>query len=320
MSSEKTASLTVYYQNVNGLITKKKDLYQAIKSFDIYCFTETNLNSDHENYELFNLNKYKVFRRDRDGENSMKKSGGGCLIAIKKSENYAIVHQTSWREIKYEDIWITLKLICGKSIHILCAYLPPKSDDFTDNEFYTYMNLLTRKVCALVSTPVEDKILLLGDFNASKNKVRQPSIPKLLDFCGLLQNNLIVNLKSEVALDLVISNSRFEVKENFNPVVKLDNYHPALEFCINLTPIEREREVLTYRNYKGVDWEEVNHHLEKIDWSFLIEFLGDPDNMLEIFYENLTSILNLFCPIIGNEFHDEYENIETELINDPKKF
>lgn len=54
----------------------------------IIALTETFLDDGNIDQEYF-FENFSVFRCDRSIENSMKKSGGGTLIAIKKSENYS---------------------------------------------------------------------------------------------------------------------------------------------------------------------------------------------------------------------------------------
>lgn len=78
--------LSLYHQNVNGLRSKLTDYKMAIEasSFDIYAFTETNLQPDIATGELFN-NDYIVFRHDRVLTRTPKKDGGGVLIAVKSS-------------------------------------------------------------------------------------------------------------------------------------------------------------------------------------------------------------------------------------------
>lgn len=309
------SSLHVYYQNVNRLRSKTTRVRQAITSngYDIYGFTETNLNDGVYSHEIFDQ-RYAVTRRDRCPENSAKKDGGGCLVAVKKSANYAIIHRPDWQQSTYEDIWITLKPLSGRSIHILCVYLPPY---LTAKCFENYIDLITDKI----STLTGDDILLLGDFNDKNFDTtsadvagKSQCIANLMDFCGLMQHNHIRNQTSNATLDLILSNSILKVVESSEPVTKVDRYHPPLEFRINLSHTKRKEEILTFRNYKKVDWIELNKALSKIDWGPLIDFSHDTDAMLNIFYDILSSTLDRFCPTVVKKLRGEEKFLSKESI------
>lgn len=100
-------------------------------------------------------------RRDRNKNNSHKGSGGGCLIAIKKSDYYSIIHRPEWQQRDYEDVWLTLKPTAGRPLNILCVYLPPY---LPAKCFEIYIEIIADKISTL---PDED-FLLMGDFNDSK--------------------------------------------------------------------------------------------------------------------------------------------------------
>lgn len=284
---------------MNRLRTKTNRVRLAVSSnsLDIYGLTETNLNEGVFSEEIFDQ-RYVVIRRDRNKENSKKKDGGGCLVAIKKSSNYSIIHRPDWQLSTHEDIWLTLKPINGRSLHILCVYLPPY---LSAKCFDSYLENLGDKI----STLADDDILVMGDFNDSKFDSniqdmtgKSASITNLLDFCGLSQNNHIKNTTSNATLDLILSNTNFKVAESDEHITNVDRYHPPLEFSIKVTHVKREKEILTFRNYKKVDWHGLNKALSEVDWIPLIESSGNTDQMLDIFYEKLSSVLDQFCPTI----------------------
>lgn len=316
MNSDLMSSfLQVYYQNVNRLRSKTSRVRQAItsNSFDIIGFTETNLNDGVYSSELFDQ-RYVVIRRDRCAENSKKKDGGGCLVAIKKSSEYAIIHRPDWQQSAHEDIWITLKPHTGRSIHILCVYLPPY---ITAKCFENYIDIITDKI----STLAGDDILLFGDFNDKNFDAtctdmtgKSQSITNLIDFCGLIQNNHIRNTTSNSTLDLVLSNSCINVLESSDPITIVDRYHPPLEFRINLSHIKRKKEISTFRNYKKVDWRELNKSLSEVDWSPLIESSNDTEAMLDIFYDIIGSVLDGFCPTVVKKSTGEKNYLSKESI------
>lgn len=72
--------LKLYYQNTIGLRTKLAQflLASTTNDFDIISLTETWLNEDIEDSQLFNTN-YNVYRHDRNRELAGLSRGGGCL-------------------------------------------------------------------------------------------------------------------------------------------------------------------------------------------------------------------------------------------------
>lgn len=115
----------IFYQNVNRIRTKLKDVYLSIlnSNYDIICLTETNFNQSVLNGEVFD-DRYQVFRRDRSESGSRKVEGGGIAIAIKKC--YTVARQANW-ESSIEDFWLTLIPTddCLRVINVYLCYLPP---------------------------------------------------------------------------------------------------------------------------------------------------------------------------------------------------
>jgi len=76
----------VYYQNVRGLRTKLEELRCGIQSitdtFDIIILVETWLCDGIMDAEL-GLENYRIFRQDRNANNSNYSRGGGVLVAVR---------------------------------------------------------------------------------------------------------------------------------------------------------------------------------------------------------------------------------------------
>ncbi|XP_055623637.1 uncharacterized protein LOC129767048 [Toxorhynchites rutilus septentrionalis] len=186
------------YQNVRGLRMKIDDLFlTAVDSnYDVIVLTETWLDERINSTHMFG-SVYTVFRNDRNHQNSSKSRGGGVLIAI--------------------------------SNHFSCCRDP---------------------------TP-NDLALVLGDYNQSGltwnvtendhpiNNVLHSNIPA--SYCTLLdgfslhnltQINKILNINSRI-LDFVLVNEaaipECSVIEASEPLIGIDNHHPALEIPINLS-------------------------------------------------------------------------------------
>lgn len=77
--------MRIFYQNVNRIRSKLKQLYTNIlaEDFDVICLCETNLDGSIATNEFVD-DRYNVYRRDRETSGSAKRSGGGVLLALKK--------------------------------------------------------------------------------------------------------------------------------------------------------------------------------------------------------------------------------------------
>lgn len=78
--------LSVFYQNIRGLRSKTHEFKINVTNVDsdIILVNESWLNNTVSDAELFDSG-YTVYRRDRESSASVKKPGGGVLIAVKSS-------------------------------------------------------------------------------------------------------------------------------------------------------------------------------------------------------------------------------------------
>ena len=143
------------YSNVDGISNKKAELDLLLRKErpDFVFITESKLNAEFVNTNIFNTQEYKVFRLDRPNQNA---PGGGVVILVQKnlvcSEitllNNQNVDDTPWCEIKCVDINIMLGVV----------YRPPSSP--ID---------INQKLCDLLrlseDVSRDSQILVCGDFN-----------------------------------------------------------------------------------------------------------------------------------------------------------
>ena len=146
----------IYYQNVRGLRTKTKSIYcQSLQSdFDIFCLTETFLNDGVFDGEIF-CEEYQVFRRDRSSSASVKRDGGGVLIAARRAVDAVLLLDLC---TDAEDLWISVPHGVSRLL-LCCVYLPP--DDISALECF---------LCGLESVSdryPDSAVVICGDFNIS---------------------------------------------------------------------------------------------------------------------------------------------------------
>lgn len=118
-------NLNIYYQNVRGLRTKVHDFYTSVLSsdFELIAVTESWLYDGINNEELFD-NRYEVYRKDRNLQKTMKKIGGGVVLAIDKKFNSKLV-PLNCNEDSVELLCIKINML-PKPLLVCIVYVPRK--------------------------------------------------------------------------------------------------------------------------------------------------------------------------------------------------
>lgn len=303
--------LNIFYQNVRGLRTKTLEFYRRLccSDFDIIILTETWLCDGVLNTELFDQ-RYTVHRRDR--AHSLKKDGGGILIAIRKSINSKRL--LVW-ESTAEDIWVTLDVKNENSVekYALCTvYLPPpvtrvSLENFLDN-------------CNRVFECCDMQRLIVGDFNLGCidwNLVGEASCcltslaQTLVDFHfinNFKQLNRIVN-NSDRILDLVLTDiQNCEVRKCSDPLSKVDPLHPPLVIKIpsdHITSLPKNPDCQRL-NFRKANYDDINVALNEVDWTSLFGKCEDVNQMVSCFHQNLDRIIEGHVPQFSNKHTTKY--------------
>lgn len=300
-NTNKERKIKLYYQNCRGLNAKLKTLRLRILLFnyDIICITETWLSGKNKEIfdsELFN-ESYQIYRRDRDSKTSKKKTGGGSLIAVKKSRFKNLNQLHDWQNCSTEDTWITFRDGDTK-INLCCVYLPIDINPVAYKEFH-------KKVADKRSTCPDEVFAVVGDWNAVKfvNDVstytsREEVLNNCMNFCGLDQFNAFKNKFGNV-LDLFFSNRLLKCYVAKNPLVTVDDAHPPISFEMLLaanTACNESEAPPTFRNFRNIDAKSVKAELNEIPWVVVFERCQNVNEMVQLFYSKINEILDKFCP------------------------
>lgn len=295
-------TVNIYYQNVNGLRSKVEEFYLSVISsdYDIIVLTETFLNKSILNSELFVLNDYFVYRRDRDYSKTGQVKGGGVLIAVRNSLLIkSIEHRENWQTDDVEDLWISLKYN-KKLYHICGVYLVNTLNIDCFTHFIENIELVCQR-------NMDDCVLIVGDFNlpnlVSANGViasynnKSVKLLQTISLCNLHQESSVFNY-SGVMLDLVLSNMNVNVLEvDLNDaLVPIDFHHPALniEFLIeNEEVINPPKESML--KFWDADYNEINNFLIAVQWNYLLDY-DDVNVALEKFYIKLQEVIDIYVP------------------------
>lgn len=301
--SDDFETLHIYYQNVRGLKTKLSTTYLLSQqtNFDLFCFTETFLDSTVLDTEIFDSEYFTVFRTDRSNLNSSKKSGGGVLIAAKcdyPANSFDLLNSD------VEMVAVKLKF-SSHHVYLFCVYIPPNMPA------ELYQKCSENIKIAIEDCSPDDRFLICGDFNLpdvdwlffEEDNCFLPissSGDKAVEFLGSLssfslhQVNSICNHMNRL-LDLVLYDDPNEVKiaETKN-ALPLDMYHPALEICLSLEckntfkNTSSPSEKMTFV-FKKARFDELRDYLSQVDWDAVLcnnDLTKDLENFYTVMYES----------------------------------
>lgn len=297
----------MYYQNTRGLRTKTSDFLQSTCTldYDFICISETWLNSNFHNSELFSP-EYSVYRNDRDPLVSGKQRGGGVMVGVLNKFKSRVISE--WMGVGViEDIWVAVELQDGVSWFLCCIYIPPHTmfDDFV--EYFNKLELIFLKY-------PKHKFVIVGDFNIPDilwnfDSVHDAYIPyshgdllsdlfvNNFSLLELRQFNGIRNINDRI-LDLVASRDlQLNVMRCDTPFVPEDSHHVALEINFDL-PLRKQLSGSSYHkyNFDNANFVEINLFLDGISWEEVFS-VDDVNKCTDIFYQIIHNVIDSHVPI-----------------------
>ena len=242
----------IHLSLLNAQSLKNKELmiidYITQSNLDVCVVTETWFKDTDKMWiksSEFNKNGYKIRVHNRD-----ERQGGGLALIHKNNIKVKDIDKGFCRSFEYA-VWKIGMRSTTATIHAI--YHPPYS---TKNQGTNTMFLDDLTECLTTSLVRDDNLLLVGDFNMHVNNIEDPDATTLLDTMEALGLNQKVNFpthKSGNTLDLVFNEvmSKVQVVQCNEGSVISD--HIAVEFFINIKRDAIQREMLSYRNLKKVD-------------------------------------------------------------------
>lgn len=170
-------------------------------TYDIIVLTETNLTPDILTSEL-GLNNFNVFQKDRSPATSIKESGGGVLVALRKDFPSS---ELSSSIDNVECVFVTGR-VYDQALIVGGVYIPPLSR----TQMYSFNESLEE--VSLICEP-NTKMIIAGDFNLpGVDWTHTSSVPvnsaaacvfDMMNFFNLCQHNNVLNSRG-VLLDLIL--------------------------------------------------------------------------------------------------------------------
>lgn len=318
-------NLTVYYQNVQGLIpfsnlandspsldrTKLFELNTHINTEkpDVVILNETWLKKSIKDNEIIDNQTYKVFRKDRsklshptdtNNPHKYKTNGGGILIAIRSD-----LDGTSKRiSLKNGAEIVATEITLNGSKFIFCTCYRVGTLGLENHK------AISESIKSFYQCKKPKRIFIIGDFNLSsvswplddntpiENSIENTFIDTFTEL-GLSQLiNRSTHTKGKI-LDILLTNSDKLVSNinilEHNSVCRSDHFPINFEIKTNV-----KRKKPTKRkiyNFKRADWDALNNDLCNVNWDAMLAS-AEPELAWSKFKHNLFYFVDKHIPTI----------------------
>ncbi|XP_026826500.1 uncharacterized protein LOC113562189 [Ooceraea biroi] len=274
-------------------------------SYDVIILVETWLNKSINNAEL-GLDRYNVFRCDRESASSDCVRGGGVLIAVREIYPSRALNIC---ESAVEHLYIDVQ-IGHKHIVFGAVYIPPGSDTMT----YESHCSVVEDIC---SKSRNIDLVIAGDYNLPHlvvgSDVRGVLTYEIKGRCNMLRqaNTLVThfnelqlyqhNFVSSVTgntLDLVFSTVQMApVCLAVESLLSCDKYHPALDFTLPCLKVELGcGPRVVRRNFSRANYVAINDYLGGIHWDVELEGLS-VESAVGLLYSHLDYAASSYVPV-----------------------
>ncbi|MCG8113231.1 MAG: reverse transcriptase domain-containing protein, partial [Candidatus Thiodiazotropha taylori] len=295
---------SVVHYNVQSIVNKLDLLEAELQNFDVICITETWLDQRTSD-DVLNLYGFKLFRRDRLGENY-----GGICVYVKN--NIYSCRRADLELPNIECLWIEV-MVNGKKNLIGTFYRPPNSTN-------AIWSSIEDSIGQAFDTSIRN-ILVTGDFNF--DILKQSANKKVTDICQQFSLHQLIDEpthfteSSSSILDLFLTGNKNNVLLSGvgEPFLGQNiRYHCPI-YCVLTfqkvsTPVYTRKIYL----YNRGNYEAFSNDLEETDWQSL------KNNDIDTYAGNITNnIYQLANKHIPNKIIKIRQSDPPWLSNDIKK-
>lgn len=293
---------------------------------DIVCLTESKL-SDHLNSEVFDTEKYVVFRKDRINQAA---PGGGVVVLVNRNLISSNSNVNFLNNHLYdESVWCEL-VIKDKKVLLGAIYRPPASVREKNN-------LLCDLIRLVGDYNSESQVLICGDFNFKEinwenNEVESTGqvvdANNFLDSVNdsFLQQHVMMDThnldeENQSRLDLIFTRDSHDIMglELLPPVGK--SHHAVIRFDFlldtDLDDVDGAQQ-LRY-NFHKANYAEIRRELEEVNWNELFRN-KEVEEMYQILVNILCDLIDKYVPkIVCNLARKKHKWMTSEVRNKIKE-
>lgn len=263
-------------QSLNNKLDEFKYLFTS-SDIDIICVSETWFHpciSDN----IYNVPGYKLFRCDR------QTNAGGAAIYVKHNITCNLkITSTNLDLIEF----IFVEIISNKEkILVGCVYRRNRLINF-DSLMETIDEI----------TLNYNDVIIAGDFNS--NLFVEDTLLNAMQLFGLQSVNLSVPTHfgptSESLLDVFFVNNLSKMILYDQLTCSVFSRHDIIYMTYKMS-ISRTDTLISYRDYRNVNYVQLNHDVEAIDWNLIYTY-DDVNDQIEFIQSNIINLYNLHVPL-----------------------
>ena len=327
LRNDNSRNLKCMYTNCDSIINKVNEFELTVRNNNphIIFLTETKLNKEIINSEIFLCNAYEIYRRDR----SPSDGGGGVCILVRKDLNSLIISDTFFIN-GCECIGCVIK-ISNKTILASCMYRPPSYSRDQNTMFFDQIKLLNDFNC--------DQFILCGDFNFGNinwltHNISSGAPTDTSNFYDCIQDCFLEQHVHEPTrqrgqhnpstLDLIFTKSEHEIEMiDYQPPLGASDHSLLLfSFALDVAFVPDTLNLAKLNYWKG-DYVGLDNFYTNIDWDTHMAD-KDPVDSEKIFLKYYSDGVQKFIPILNpcpaNRTKCKWITRDVILIINKKKF
>ena len=258
-----------------------------LKNIDVVLLTETWSSDSTVTDAMLGMNRYTVYRCDRDSQ------GGGTAILVRDTIPSVSLFSRSF-STKCQIVSCRLE-IESRYYSVICLYRSPSCERSHFIEGLRYLEEF--------SIENKESLIIGGDFNCKEidwleERVNgsSPSSSDLLNFVlsSNLTQHVLAPTRLENILDILLTSEEDTIQRvNISaPILRMD--HCIIHFAISGCQKKSEKEL--HLDYGKADWESICQRFASINWpSVLID--ADPNILYDKFCSLILETVNSMVPV-----------------------
>ena len=301
-------SSNITFLNCRSICNKTISLHDFIdsKKLDLFAIAETwtRESGDEATFQEMMPPGYKYIHAPR----VISGRGGGVAVVCKS--NLEITVQDSTASGKYRQFELLDSIVQFKpqQIRLLVVYRPPpsKKNGLKLEKFWKEWSKLLEKLSSL-----NYEVVILGDLNFHLDQKDEPPTVKffsILEEFGCKQHVEVPTHVKNHILDVLITKEKSSLIESLevqdpglcNNQGLVIKDHFALNAVLNITKPAKLRKVITYRDFRNFNQEELREALIQSDLTSEIKHLN-PDELVQLYNDTLISLLDQYAPVKSKE-------------------
>lgn len=263
-------------QSLSNKIDELRFVFEN-SNIDLICVSETWFTSEVSDLQI-SLNGYSVIRTDRDGH------AGGVAIYIKNGVQYKKLYNSNTGD-KVEYVFAEVKSE-NRKLLVGTVYRPNRR--ITTESFLSIVENLTVEY---------DDAIIAGDFNC--NILEDFSLAESMISVGFTPINTTIPTHftntSSTLLDIFFVSNYSNVLLYDQLSAPCFSKHDLIFICYDFE-LNTPNQIITFRDFKSIDYNLLQSEINQIDWSYLYNMVSVDEQML-FFEQNICTIFDTVVPL-----------------------